>query len=289
MHTMIIGSQGQLGREITSRLDPHETFAATRANIDLADTASIHQGISQHQPKLVINCAAYNKVDDAEKDSAPAFAVNAFGVRELARACESVGATLVHFSTDYVFGSVGFRPNPYRESDAPGPLSSYGTSKLTGEYFVRAYCSRHFVIRTCGLYGKHGVGGKGGNFVETMMKLATAGKTIRVVNDQILTPSSASDVAAASLKLMEDCPFGLYHLTNAGQCSWYDFAAAIFELKKLNADLQPTTTREYNSPALRPPYSVLTSEHRNAPKLKPWREALADYLSPLPSGEKGRG
>ncbi len=278
VETIILGSQGQLGRELASLLASEKLLAATRADIDLSDPGSIQRFFNLHQPKLVINCAAYNKVDDAEKTPDPAFAVNAYGVREVARACEAIGATLVHFSTDYVFGLEGFRPEAYRESDAPGPLSTYGISKLTGEYFVRAYCSRHFVIRTCGLYGKHGVGGKGGNFVETMIKLAATGKTIRVVEDQILTPSSASDVAKGALKLIDECAFGLYHLTNVGQCSWHEFASTIFELKRLPADLQPTTTKEYNSPALRPGFSVLQTEHANAPRLRHWKEALADYL-----------
>jgi dTDP-4-dehydrorhamnose reductase len=276
--TIILGSHGQLGREITARLPAGTFLAATRADIDLADTSTIQRFFSQHQPRLVINCAAYNKVDDAEKDPSPAFATNAYGIREVARACEAAGATLVHFSTDYVFGLDTTRTVPYVESDAPGPLSTYGISKLTGEYFVRTYCSRHFVIRTCGLYGKHGVGGKGGNFVETMIKLATAGKTIRVVADQILTPSSAHDVAKGALQLIKDCPFGLYHLTNAGQCSWHEFASTIFDLKQLNADLQPTTTKEYNSPALRPGYSVMETACASAPRLRHWRDALDAYL-----------
>jgi dTDP-4-dehydrorhamnose reductase len=276
--TIILGSQGQLGREITSLLPAGTFVAATRADIDLAETSTIQRFFSQHRPRLGINCAAYNKADDAEKDPSPAFATNAFGIREVARACELAGATLVHFSTDYVFGLDTTRTTPYVESDAPGPLSTYGISKLTGEHFVRAYCSRHFVIRTCGLYGKHGVGGKGGNFVETMIKLASAGKTIRVVADQILTPSSAHDVAQGALQLIKDCPFGLYHLTNAGQCSWHEFASTIFELKQMKADLQPTTTKEYNSPALRPGYSGMESEHASVPCLRHWRDALAAYL-----------
>ncbi|HMO36248.1 MAG TPA: dTDP-4-dehydrorhamnose reductase [Gemmatales bacterium] len=279
MNTIVIGSHGQLGKEICSRLPEGSYYPATRQDIDLINIASIAPFIRQYSPELVINCAAYNRVDDAEKDVNTAFAVNAFGIGELAKACESVSAVLVHFSTDYVFGCDTHRTSPYCESDRPGPVSTYGISKLTGEYFVQAYCSKHYVLRTCGLYGKHGVGGKGGNFVETMLKLAQSGKTIRVVDDQRLTPSSASDVAEAALALIKECPYGLYHLTNSDHCSWYEFAKAIFAMKLLPADLQPISSKEYNSPALRPSYSVLISEHPAIPKLRPWHDALADYLN----------
>jgi dTDP-4-dehydrorhamnose reductase len=200
-------------------------------------------------------------------------------VRELALACREIDATLIHFSTDYVFGLDCHRSKPYLESDLPGPLSTYGLSKLTGEYFVRAYCSKHFIIRTCGLYGQRGAGGKGGNFVETMLRLAETGKPIRVVNDQILTPSSASDVAAATLELFRTAPSGLYHLTNAGSCSWYEFAQAIFQIAKMKPNLTPITSTEYGSKAARPAYSVLSTEHRHVPKCRPWQEALKEYLA----------
>jgi dTDP-4-dehydrorhamnose reductase len=284
---VVLGAAGQLGREIVSRLPGHDTTSLTRIDADLSVPGQVTTLLTALRPKVVINCSAYNLVDRAEDEPQVAFASNAFGVRELALACQELGATLVHFSTDYVFGLEENRREPYRESHPPGPLSVYGLSKLTGEYFVRAYCPNHIVIRTCGLYGRHGAGGKGGNFVETMLKLARAGKTIKVVNDQILTPSIAADVAAASLELLSGGRFGLFHLTNQGECSWFDFASRIFQLTGVPADLQPTTTREYGSRAQRPAYSVLATEHSHVPRLRTWEAALSDYLGSRESGLHG--
>ena len=277
----ILGSNGQLGQGFRSLLPGDDgVHALTRADADLAIPGQITAILQKLKPKLVINCSAYNLVDQCEATPEAAFAVNSFGVRELAIACRENHATLVHFSTDYVFGLDEKRQMAYVESDAPGPVSSYGLSKLAGEYFVRSLCPDHYIIRTCGLYGRHGAGGKGTNFVETMLKLATAGKSIRVVNDQILTPTSAADVAEATRQLVGVHRFGVYHLTNSGECSWYEFARAIFELAGVKADLQPITSAEYGSKARRPAYSVLRTEHPYlVPTLRPWREALQAYLA----------
>src|SRR5262249_57169165 len=155
--------------------------------------------------------------------------------------------------------------------DAPGPVSVYGLSKLAGEYAVRAYCPRHFVVRTCGLYGAWGSGGKGTNFVETMLRVAGQGKPLRVVADQTLTPSYTADVATAAAALVRTDRHGLYHLTNAGACSWFEFAGAIFELAGVKADLAPTTSREYGAPARRPADSVLAMGAYDALGLPPVR------------------
>jgi dTDP-4-dehydrorhamnose reductase len=230
---------------------------------------------------VVINCAAYNFVDRAESEPETAFAVNAWGARAMAESCRQLGCVLVHFSSDYVFGLVQNRATPYAENDAPGPESVYGLSKLAGEYFVRALCPRHFVIRTCGLYGVWGSGGKGGNFVETMLRLAGQGKRLRVVVDQVCTPSYTVDVAAATVDLVHTTHYGLYHLTNAGSCSWHEFASAIFEQAGVQADLSPISSREYGAAARRPGYSVLAPAAYTAigrPALRPWQEALACYL-----------
>lgn len=274
----LLGSAGQLGREWQTLLQGEVVQLLTRQDADLAIPGQITSVLQQLRPRLVINCSAYNLVDLAESSPGDAFATNVFGVRELALVCREIEATLVHFSTDYVFGLEGFRPQPYLESDAPGPVSTYGISKLAGEYSVRALCPRHFVIRTSGLYGRHGAGGKGTNFVEIMLKLGRSGKSIRVVDDQILTPSSASDLARTAWQLIQNAPFGLYHLTNSGQCSWFEFAQTIFEVSGIQTDLQPVSTAEYGSKAARPAYSVLTSEHRDVPRMRPWQEALASYL-----------
>jgi dTDP-4-dehydrorhamnose reductase len=275
----IVGAAGQLGQELVRRLPPEMVLGWSRCDCDLTRTDTLRSALAAARPGLVINCAAYNLVDQAEAEPAAAFAVNAFGVKALAEACRDLDIVLVHFSTDYVFGLEGFRPEPYTESAPPGPISIYGLSKLAGEYLVRALCPRHFVIRTCGLYGRHGIGGKGTNFVETMLRLAREGKPLRVVDDQVLTPTSAADLADATLRLLDTGVFGLYHLTNQGQTTWFEFAQTIFELAGVSADLTPITTAEYPRPARRPAYSVLGTEHLHVPRLRPWREALAAYLA----------
>lgn len=278
----VLGSQGQLGRELLAILPPSSTVSLTRSQADLSIPGQITAYIQQFKPRVVINCTAYNLVDLAEDQPTDAFAVNSLGVRELALACRDAQSILIHFSTDYVFGLDSQRNRPYVESDEPGPISVYGVSKLAGEYFVRSLSPKHYVIRTCGLYGKYGTGGKGTNFVETMRKLGASGKPVRVVSDQILTPTSASDLARAVVQLLETDAYGLYHLTNAGYCSWYEFAHAIFELTRVSVDLQPTTSAEYRTRARRPAYSVLNSGQLLAPRLRPWKEALLDYLCSSP-------
>jgi dTDP-4-dehydrorhamnose reductase len=270
----VLGSAGQLGRDLCPRL-PGEVLPLTRAQADLTNAASLREALTAARPDVVINCAAYNFVDKAESEPEAAFAVNAWGVRSLATVCRDLGVLLVHFSTDYVFGLDTTRTMPYSSADAPGPVSVYGLSKLAGEYLVRSLCPRHLVIRTCGLYGVWGSGGKGGNFVETMLRVAGQGKPLRVVSDQVCTPSYTADVAAGTVALIEAGTTGVAHLTNAGACSWHEFAAAIFRLAGVAADLTPISSREYNAAARRPDYSVLVS----TVPLRPWQEALAAYLA----------
>jgi dTDP-4-dehydrorhamnose reductase len=275
-----LGAAGQLGRDLCPRL-AGEVIGLTRERADLTRPDSLRAALDETRPDVVINCAAYNFVDRAESEPDAAFAVNAWGVRTLASLCAERDCLLVHFSTDYVFGLDEARRTPRLETDAPGPVSVYGLSKLGGEYLVRALCPRHVVVRTCGLYGIWGSGGKGGNFVETMLRLAGQGKPLRVVADQVCAPTSTADLADAVVKLLEADRPGLYHLTNSGSCSWYEFAQAIFELVGLSADLTPITSREYGAAARRPAYSVLEPAAYRALGLappRPWREALAAYL-----------
>ncbi len=275
MRYAVLGAAGQLGRDLCPRL-AGDVIALTRERADLTRHETVRAALAESRPDVVVNCAAYNFVDRAETEPEAAFAVNAWGVRALARACHDLGCTLVHFSTDHVFGLDEGRSTPYQVGDAPGPVSVYGLSKMAGEYLVRALCPRHLVIRTCGLYGVWGSGGKGGNFVETMLRMADQGKPLRVVHDQVCTPSYTSDVAAATVALIAADRPGLYHVTNAGSCSWHDFAAAIFELAGVRADLAPIGSRERGDPARRPAYSVLAPAE--GVRLRPWREALAAYL-----------
>jgi dTDP-4-dehydrorhamnose reductase len=282
---VVLGAAGQLGRDLCPLL-PGQVTALTRAQADLTRPGQLAEVLDGLRPDVVVNCAAYNLVDRAEEEAEAAFAVNAWAPRTLAQICARLGCVLVHFSTDYVFGLDETRRTPYTEADAPGPVSAYGLSKLAGEYWVRALCPRHQVIRTCGLYGLWGQGGKGGNFVETMLRVAGQGKPLRVVADQRCTPSYTRDVAAAAAALIPTGRYGLYHLTNGGSCSWYEFARAIFELAGVRADLTPIPSREYAAAARRPGYSVLALaayESLRLPPVRPWPEALADYLH-----ERGR-
>jgi dTDP-4-dehydrorhamnose reductase len=285
MKYAVLGSRGQLGRDLCPRL-AGEVIPLERAQVDLLNGDGMRAALQALRPDVVVNCAAYNFVDRAESEPAAAFAVNVWGVRDLALICRDLDIVLVHISSDYVFGLDSARQVPYAETDAPGPVSVYGASKLTGEYFAQAICPQRFVIRTCGLYGVWGSGGKGGNFVETMLRKGTEGKPLSVVADQVCTPSYTVDVAQACAALVQTDRFGLYHATNAGSCSWYEFAKAIFELADMHVDLATTTSSAYGAPARRPSYSVLaTDKYRRlgAVPLRPWREALAAYLS-----ERGR-
>jgi dTDP-4-dehydrorhamnose reductase len=280
MKYAVVGAAGQLGRDLCPRLDG-EVVALTRARADLTRPEELRTTLAELRPDVVVNCAAYNFVDRAEQEPEATAAVNTWGARALATVCHDLDCALVHFSTDYVFGQDAGRRTPYTETDLPGPLNVYGVSKLAGEYLARAACPRHFVIRTCGLYGVWGSGGKGGNFVETMLRLAGQGQPLRVVADQTCTPSYTADVAEAVIALIRTGRYGLYHLTNSGSCTWYDFARTIFELAGVQANLAPTTTREYGSPARRPGYSALATtayEALGLPPLRSWRDAVAAYL-----------
>jgi dTDP-4-dehydrorhamnose reductase len=252
-----------------------------RDRAELTDAPLLRRTLEELRPDVVVNCAAYNFVDRAESEPEAAFASNAWGVRELARIGADLGFLLVHFSTDYVFGLDEARQAPWTETDSPGPVSVYGLSKLAGEYLVRALCPRHLVLRTCGLYGVWGTGGKGGNFVEKMLQLAGQGKPLRVVTDQVCTPSSTVDVATATAALIRTGRTGLFHVTNSGSCSWHEFARTIFELAGVQANLSAIPSAEFPTPARRPRYSVLSCAALAAtgvPVLRPWREALAAYL-----------
>ncbi|HMC64913.1 MAG TPA: dTDP-4-dehydrorhamnose reductase [Gemmataceae bacterium] len=280
MRYAVLGAAGQLGRALCPRL-PGDVVPLNRQQIDLTRPEMVRSALGELRPDIVINCAAYNLVNQAESELEVAFAVNAWGVRALAQACAERDCALVHFSTNYVFGLDSDRETPYRETDAPGPVNVYGLSKLAGEYLVRALCPRHYVIRTCGLYGLRGSGGKGGNFVETMLRSAGEGKALPVVDDQVCTPSYAVDVADATVALLQSGRYGLYHVTNAGSCSWYEFARQIFQMAGINGNLSRVTSAEYAAAARRPAYSVLAPEALRAvglPLLRAWPDALAAYL-----------
>ncbi len=279
----VIGAAGQLGSALVTVLEARglEPIAFTRGTLDVCDHDQASAKLREAKPDAVVNTAAYLAVDLAEDEVAQAFEVNAVAAKHLAHVTKALDVPLVHVSTDYVFGREGARSTPYTELDAPGPQGVYGTSKLAGEYFVREYAPKHFVVRSAGLYETIGSRKKGGNFIETMLRLAAAGRALKVVSDQVLTPTYTPDLAAGIADLLTTDAYGLYHLTNAGSCSWYEFAAAIFALAGVDADLSPTTTAEYGAKAPRPAYSVLDNTKAidaGVTPLRPWRDALEAYL-----------
>lgn len=280
MKVMLIGAGGQLGGDLQKALPAAACVPLLHAEIEIADPASVRQAFEQHRPEVVINTAAFHRVDDCESQAERAFQVNALAVRGLAQACRQFDAALVHFSTDYVFA--GEETEPYVETDRPCPLSVYAASKLAGEYLVAATHPKHFVIRTCGLYGIGGSRSKGGNFVETMLRLAAQGKPVRVVSDQVVTPTYTADVARKVTQLIETEAYGLYHVTAQGSCSWFEFARTIFELANVRADLVPTTSEAFGAPARRPRYSVLRNQRLESlglDDLPDWQDGLRRYLA----------
>jgi dTDP-4-dehydrorhamnose reductase len=280
MRIAILGSNGQLGRDLTFSLKDHQLFPLTRDDVDVGDHGRTRSMLSNLRPEIIINTTAYHRVDDCEVETELAYSVNALAVLNLVRIANDLDAKLVHFSTDYVFD--GKSKEPYIETSQPFPLSVYGNSKLAGEYLVRTTAKKYFLIRTCGLYGKSGSRGRGGNFVETMLKKARAGEPIQVVQDQVLTPTATADLARQVAMILPSEHYGLFHMTNEGACSWYEFARAIFEIAQVRANLSPTTLDYYKAPALRPPYSVLENARLKSLDLnvmRHWRDSLAAYLS----------
>jgi dTDP-4-dehydrorhamnose reductase len=276
----VVGADGQLGQAFQRVLGP-KSIGLTHAQADLTRPEQMRGVLNAIQPDIVVNCAAYNAVDKAESDPSTAFAVNTWGVRDLAGICQAMDCVFVHFSTNYVFGLDKAGRTPLSETDLPGPVSVYGASKLAGEYLVRALCTKHFVIRTCGLFGTVRPRSARRSFVELMLHLAEQRQKISVVNDQTCAPTNTDDLAAATLSLLRTKDYGVYHLTSAGECTWHEFARTIFEIGGLSADLKGVSTADFAARAERPVYSVLANAAYRGLNLTPvrhWREALAAYL-----------
>ena len=289
MRVAIFGAEGQLGCELRRLLtaDPDSSVVAlARRAADIANSAQVQSVLDTCELPfdLVVNAAAYNRVDLAEDEPDVAYAVNAVGPRILAEACAARRIPFLHVSTDYVFGHDATRCTPYTEECPPGPLSVYGLSKLAGEQFVLRCWEQSFVIRTCGLYGHAGVGRRG-NFVETMLRLGQRGEPLAVVDDQHCTPTSTHDLAQAIIELARTEQYGLYHATNAGATTWCRFAREIFRLMESDVQVNAITTAEFGARADRPVYSVLDcsklADVINRP-LPTWQDALARYLSARP-------
>lgn len=288
MRVLVTGANGQLGTDICRVLNNVDVFPFTHDDIEIKDLESVRRAINDSQPDIVINTAAYVKVNECETEQDEAFAVNALGARNVAVVCQSVGAKLVHISSDYVFGGeFEGRSNPYNEFDVPNPPNTYGKTKLQGDIFVQHLCNRHFIVRCSALFGiagSRGKGGKRGNFVETILKLAKDRGELRVVNDQICSPTYTVDLAHKIAQLITTEYYGVFHVTNKGNCSWYEFAKAIVEMAGLSVPVIPITTDAYPQEAKRPYTSALDNYHlrlMGMDDMQPWQNALKDFLEEL--------
>lgn len=282
MKVLVTGANGQLGTDLCKVLRDFELIPLTDKDIEISDMSSVKQAFSKYKPGIIINTAAYVRVDDCEDEKDKAFSVNALGARNVAVVAQELGARLVHLSTDYVFGGeTEPRTTPYTEFDTPVPLSIYGKSKLAGENLVRHFCLRHFIVRTSGLFGVAGSMGKGGNFIETMLRLSKERPELRVVDDQVFSPTYTMDLARKIVQLMITDYYGIFHITNRGACSWYQFTTEILKLAGLKTPVVPITSDQYPQKARRPRYSVLDNSHLRLlglDDMRPWPEALKDYL-----------
>jgi dTDP-4-dehydrorhamnose reductase len=279
MRIAVIGADGQLGTDLVRVLAGDDVTPLTWPDFDVTRPDAAEARLRELAPEAVINTAAFHRVDECEDEVEQSFRVNAFAVRDLAKVTRELGAVLVHFSTDYVFD--GAKGAPYVETDRPGPLNVYGVSKLAGEHFLRAATERFFLIRTCGLFGQAGCREKGRNFVEAMLHLAATDRPVRVVRDQVVTPTSTAELAVRVAALLRTEDYGLYHMTGEGECSWWEFARAIFELAGVEAAVEPVASADFRSRARRPLYSVLENARMREvglPPFSPWRKALAVYL-----------
>ena len=279
MKVLITGSNGQLGLELSKQLHENSNYdviKTDREDLNILDSKNFNDIITTEKPDIVINCAAHTAVDVCETDIENAYKINALGPRNLAIACEKIGSKFVQVSTDYVFDGSGNRP--YREDDMTCPNSIYGTSKLMGEQFTKEFCSKYFIVRTAWLYGN------GNNFVKTMLKLAETNTELNVVDDQVGSPTSTVDLAKAIIELMNTEYYGTYHGTCEGQCSWYDFAKKIFELKNIDIKVNPVTSDEFKRPAPRPAYSVLDNfmfKLVGLNSFRNWEESLKEYIDKI--------
>jgi dTDP-4-dehydrorhamnose reductase len=286
---LITGGGGQLASDLELQLaDSWELAVPSHAELDLTDDGAVERAFAELAPDVVFNCAAYHNVDACEQNEDAAFEVNARAVKRLAERCAATGARLVHLSTNYVFD--GSRAEPYGEDDLPQPRSAYAISKLAGEHASLAYCPARLVVRTAGLYGLRGSASKGGNFVTRMTARAREQGEIQMVADQRLNPTFTADLAAVLVEAVEAGVDGIVHLTNSGECSWYEFTMAIMELVGIDARIEPVETTRPPGGADRPLNGVLARPRADSlglPALRDWREALGDYLAraePAPAG-----
>lgn len=284
MKILLTGSNGQLGRELARQLQKKKIdyVGYDIPEFDITDKEKITAIINREEPSVIINCGAMTNVDGCETQKEMAMSINAIGPKYLAEIAGDKDIVLVQVSTDYVFDGAGTEKDgalrPYTETDPIDPRTVYGESKAAGEKAVSEIAPRYFIIRTAWLYGD------GNNFVKTMLDLAEKHPQLTVVNDQVGSPTSTVDLAAAIIDLIQTEHYGLYHGTCEGKCSWYDFAVEIFRLSGIKIPVEPVTSEQFVRPAPRPKYSVLENKALNDLKMnhfRPWQESLAEYLENL--------
>lgn len=278
---VVLGNAGQLGvelmREFASR--GWQTAGWDRDEVDITKPEAVEACIASTDPDVVVNSAAYNQVDVAEQEPYAAYLVNALAVRNIAMACRQSGSLMVHYSTDYVFD--GKTDRPYVETDPTHPMGAYGVSKLAGELYAKAYLDAPLIIRTSGVFGPGGLATARGNFVELMLRLASSGQVIRVVEDHVASPAYAPALAARTVQMVEHGLTGTYHAGGGTPISWYDYAKIIFAEAGLKPELRPTNEREYRTAAKRPKFSALSNSKMEAAgieKMPPLDLAVRSYL-----------
>jgi dTDP-4-dehydrorhamnose reductase len=274
MKILVTGAAGMLGRDVMLAAGNagHQVIGFGHAELDIADAGSVSAKLEGERPDVVINCAAWTDVDGAEQAEEAATAVNGEGAGNVAAAAAAVGASVVYVGSDYVFD--GSKGAPYVETDQTAPLSAYGRSKLAGEEATRAANKRHFIVRSAWLFGTGG-----GNFVETMLRLAVDHGEVLVVRDQVGSPTYTWHLAYGVVRLIEGVEYGIHHMAAAGACSWYEFAREIFDQAKVECKVMSATTEMLGRPAPRPAYSALTSQREHAIELPAWQDGLSAYLS----------
>ena len=273
LKVLVTGAGGMLGQEVVAaaRRAGHGVVALERSALDVTERELVRRRLEAERPDAVVNCAAYTDVDGAEDERGPAFELNGRAPGVVAAAAAEVGASILHLSSDYVFD--GRKGEPYVESDATGPLSAYGESKLAGEAPTTEANPRHFVVRSAWLFG---LGGR--NFVDTMLRLGHERDEVRVVDDQVGSPTFCPDLAEALLALIAGEDHGVHHVAGDGFCSWAELAAETFARAGVDCRVVPITTAEMDRPAPRPAFSALAAERAATPRLRPWQDGLEAYL-----------
>ena len=280
MKIAVIGANGQLGTDLMEVLAAnHDVIGLNHSDVEITDIDSVKRVLSAITPDLVLNTAAYHIVPEAEKFPDKAFTTNGAAVLSLAKISHDLNIRFLHYSTDYVFD--GKKQQPYTEDDSPGPLNVYATTKLAGEYFALNYSDKSYVVRVSGIYGKVPCRAKGGNFITTMVKLAKEKPEVRVVNDEILTPTPTYWIAKNTEALIKTDKYGLYHMSCEGEVSWYEFAKVIWDTLGLKTPLYAASVNDFPLVVKRPFYSVLENKNLNKigiNMMPEWKNSLKDFL-----------